>query len=177
MFLLPTLENDNNNKKKDEKVSKCVCPGVISQDRCPRPSLRPRLPPLSCTWPPVAALAPRAEYQTTARVRSNSPKKRLAEKPQRCAPANPQGGRGRREPPSPGRPLFSQSVQSGPHTASPRPRSVRARSRSARAQEMRARRDAHKGGNGSIRPGTRGADRLPREILKRALDPDSLRAP
>lgn len=52
------------------------------------------------------------------------------------------------EPPSPRRPLFSQSVTSRPHTASPRPRSVRARSRSAHAQEMRTRGDAHRGETG-----------------------------
>lgn len=44
--------------------------------------------------PPVAALAPRAESQTAARVRSHSPEQRPAGKPRRSAPANPQGGRG-----------------------------------------------------------------------------------
>lgn len=101
----------------------------------PHPSPRPRLRPLCRTRPPVAALAPRAESQSAARVRSNSPEHRLAGKPRRSAPAKPQGGRGPRSASQSQAPfVFSltlriSKVDSRQHP--PRPRSVRARWRPA----------------------------------------------
>lgn len=58
---------------------------------CPHPSLCPRLPPLGPSHKATCCCPePRAVSQTAARVRSNSPEQRLAEKPP-SPPADPRG--------------------------------------------------------------------------------------
>lgn len=167
-------------KPKCQKVSRWWATRPPPGQR-PHPRAPARLRPLRRARPPVAAPAPGAESQTAARVRSNSPELRLAGKPRRSAPANPGAGGDSAEPPSPRLPLCPRRAQTvrrrpRPHPLAPAPL-ARARAQLPPGKAKAAAASGPWRGNGSVRAGVRGADRLPREIPKRPPDPEFLRAP
>lgn len=114
-FLLLSLGNEN-----AERSLSALATRSRASPRASRlhPSPGPRLQPLRRTRPPVAALAPGAESQAAARVRSNSLEQRLAGKPRRSEPANLQGRRGLRRASQP-QALFVSSRRSEHQKSTP----------------------------------------------------------
>lgn len=150
------LSSPQPRKRKCRKVTQCLGHAVS-------PSPGPRLQPLRRTRPPVAALAPGAESQAAARVRSNSLEQRLAGKPRRSEPANLQGRRGLRRASQPQAPFVSswrsEHQKSTPDSILWTPLGSCALALSSHLGDADASRRPRRG-KGSILAGSGGADRL-----------------